>query len=296
MGYFIKGVYMKIILLSLLIASITYGSYIKPKPAGSSGNIQYNSSGSFGGSNNLFWDVANNRLGIQNSSPSYKLDIGGTGTSSMRIYTPTANGTSTMEIGQGGTGQRDSYIDLTGDNTYSDYGLRIIRNSAVQSSIEHRGTADFMIKAIDNAAVNIYTNNTLRFVVGQGGALTGISIHNNGGNIASGTYTPSITGSAGCTQIGLVPWIRVGSVVSVALRMSCPNSSLGNTTITVSLPQTTNTGAICSGGLVGGNNGYSYPSGVSTTGTTTGNTCTFNNYSALTGGTQLAGTILYVVQ
>ena len=40
-------------------------------PAGSTGEIQFNSSGSFGADVNLFWDAANDRLGIGTGSPSY---------------------------------------------------------------------------------------------------------------------------------------------------------------------------------------------------------------------------------
>jgi hypothetical protein len=39
-------------------------------PGGSDGQVQFNSSGSFAGSSNFFWDDTNNRLGIGTSSPS----------------------------------------------------------------------------------------------------------------------------------------------------------------------------------------------------------------------------------
>lgn len=42
---------------------------ITATPAGSSGHVQFNSSSAFGGSANLFWDSANNRLGVNTSSP-----------------------------------------------------------------------------------------------------------------------------------------------------------------------------------------------------------------------------------
>lgn len=38
-------------------------------PAGSSGQVQYNNAGAFGASSNLFWDSANNRLGLGTTSP-----------------------------------------------------------------------------------------------------------------------------------------------------------------------------------------------------------------------------------
>ena len=44
-------------------------------PAGSTGEIQYNNAGSFGAESNLFWDAANDRLGIKNSSPQYTLHV-----------------------------------------------------------------------------------------------------------------------------------------------------------------------------------------------------------------------------
>lgn len=47
-------------------------------PAGNAGEVQYNDSGTgLGASSNLFWDVANNRLGINDGSPSVALDVQG---------------------------------------------------------------------------------------------------------------------------------------------------------------------------------------------------------------------------
>lgn len=56
-------------------------------PAGNSGEIQFNSGGSFGASSNLFWDNTDGRLGI-GTSPTYLLDIYGAGNQSYRIKTP----------------------------------------------------------------------------------------------------------------------------------------------------------------------------------------------------------------
>lgn len=43
--------------------------------AGNNGEVQFNDNGSFGASSNLFWDNSNSRLGINNSSPEYTLDV-----------------------------------------------------------------------------------------------------------------------------------------------------------------------------------------------------------------------------
>jgi len=47
------------------------------QPAGSTGQVQFNASGSFGAESNLFWDASNKRLGLGNSSPDYTLDVAG---------------------------------------------------------------------------------------------------------------------------------------------------------------------------------------------------------------------------
>lgn len=43
-------------------------------------NVQFNNSGSFGGSNNFFWDNSNNRLGIMTTAPTSTLTFGSTST------------------------------------------------------------------------------------------------------------------------------------------------------------------------------------------------------------------------
>lgn len=46
-------------------------------PGGSSGAVQFNDGGAFGGESNLFWDKTNNRLGILNATPTLPLDVAG---------------------------------------------------------------------------------------------------------------------------------------------------------------------------------------------------------------------------
>jgi hypothetical protein len=47
------------------------------KPAGSSGQVQFNNAGAFGGDNDLFWDNTNKRLGIGTTGPGAKLEVNG---------------------------------------------------------------------------------------------------------------------------------------------------------------------------------------------------------------------------
>ncbi len=72
-------------------------------PGGSDTQIQYNSSGSFGGSSNLVWSYGNNRLGIGTSTPGTSLAISGVASfaasgstllSSLTLPTLTATSTS----------------------------------------------------------------------------------------------------------------------------------------------------------------------------------------------------------
>ena len=71
-----------------------------------------------------------------------------------------------LQIGQGRTGNGYSYIDLIGDATYTDYGLRVIRNNTganTTSAIIHRGTGNLEISTVESASVLFKTNNTSAF-------------------------------------------------------------------------------------------------------------------------------------
>lgn len=48
---------------------------VTASPGGVSGNVQYNNAGAFAGSNNLFWDIANDRLGVGTTTPNARLDV-----------------------------------------------------------------------------------------------------------------------------------------------------------------------------------------------------------------------------
>ena len=102
-----------------------------------------------------------------------------------------------LGIGEGRTGNGYAYLDLVGDTNWTDYGLRVIRHNSganAASSIQHRGTGQLQINAIDAGAINLATSNTARIIieadgdvaVGTTGATQGkVEISNNA---ALGTF------------------------------------------------------------------------------------------------------------
>jgi hypothetical protein len=79
-----------------------------------------------------------------------------------------------MRLSRALTGSRFAYADLTGDNTYADWGLRFLRGDGGQNTatyINHRGTGEFRIEAPSTTAVSFYTNATERVCVGADGVV-----------------------------------------------------------------------------------------------------------------------------
>ena len=117
----------------------------------------------------LFVNGGTNRVGIATSSPSALLHVAGT----CRVgIDDTSN--ALLEIGAGATGSRNAILDFVGDTTYTDYGLRVIRGNGganTNSTIEHRGTGAFLIKAREAGAITFTTDNTERFRVTSDGKM-----------------------------------------------------------------------------------------------------------------------------
>lgn len=69
-----------------------------------------------------------------------------------------------IEVGGGGIpGNHSAYIDLIGDETYTDYGLRIIRNNTgpnASSELLHRGTGDLRFSTVESAPISFFVGAT----------------------------------------------------------------------------------------------------------------------------------------
>ena len=170
-------------------------------------SIDYNSAGSSTGATSHQWYIQNSErlridssgnVGIGTASPAYRLDVQG---GNARIYA--GGGGSSLEIGTGATGNQFAFIDLVGDTTYSDYGLRLIRDNAGANSnsiLRHRGTGALNITAEDAGSVILATQNTERLRVDSSGRV--------GIGTSSPTYplhvvvTPFSAGSQGAIRIG----------------------------------------------------------------------------------------------
>ena len=146
----------------------------------SNNNMQFN----INGSERMRIDSSGN-LGIGTTSPTVKLDISGN-----QRLTGTSTENRSLEIGHGRSGDGNSFIDLVGDATYTDYGARFIRSPGANSSttIAHRGTGDLNLQAQDAGFVKVSTNGSERLRVDASGNVgIGDSSPDNTLHVNSGT-------------------------------------------------------------------------------------------------------------
>jgi hypothetical protein len=97
-----------------------------------------------------------------------------------------------LTIGQSRTGNGYAYIDLVGDSTYADYGLRIMRSNTganTNSVLEHQGTGDFVFKTVHAAAIKFQTGATERVAISSDGQMW------VGYLTSQGSYTLQVNGS-----------------------------------------------------------------------------------------------------
>jgi hypothetical protein len=123
------------------------------------------------GANRAITCTSTQAVGIKTANPNAALHVAG----STRVGADSA-ADAFLEIGEGATGNRNSYIDIVGDTTYTDYGLRVIRNNTganATSELKHRGTGALNFTTEEAAAIVFNTTNSPRLTITSGG-LVGI--------------------------------------------------------------------------------------------------------------------------
>ena len=110
-----------------------------------------------------FFIDANGSVGIGTHEIDEPLDVYGNFVIGARDTTDAQ-----ISVGRTDAGNRNAYIDLIGDNTYSDYGLRLIRQNGganAASSLSHRGTGTLEIAALEAAPISIKNGGTSRLYI-----------------------------------------------------------------------------------------------------------------------------------
>ena len=122
-----------------------------------------------------------------------------------------------LQIGHSRTGNGFAYIDLVGDTTYTDFGLRIIRGNTganATSTIEHKGTGNFSLKTTQAASLILQTSNTtaLTLDTSQNATFAGAATFLSAVNVkaADNSDLPYINFSS---NDGSFNWGRVGGLL-----------------------------------------------------------------------------------
>jgi hypothetical protein len=167
-------------------------------------NIELNGPSS-GSASNAVYDAAGHYFRSTDGLERYGLldttglAVGSVGTDDARI-----------NIGKGATGSRYSYLDLIGDTTYSDYGLRIIRNNTganTNSAVVHRGTGALQLNAQDTSgSIQLQTQSTTRLDIngttGHVSCSSGVS-----GSLTRSTAVTTTSGTS-VSFTSLPSWVK----------------------------------------------------------------------------------------
>lgn len=122
--------------------------------------------------------ISSANVGIGITAPTVKLHVNGDLRVGNNHFWSSAG--AQLELNTYGSGNRHSFIDFHGDDTYTDYGLRVIRMNTganTNSIIDHRGTGNLILQTAD-AGADIQLN-----ISGAGS-----SLYANGLKSGAGTY------------------------------------------------------------------------------------------------------------
>ena len=121
-------------------------------------------------SNDRFTIESNGECGINTVDPQQRLHVHG------NVRFENGSNATLLEIGEGGSGNRNAEIRLIGDTsrTGADCGLKIIRTSGgsnASSELIHRGTGQFILETNEAADMLFKTSNNTRMIIDSGGAV-----------------------------------------------------------------------------------------------------------------------------
>ncbi|OGP72828.1 MAG: hypothetical protein A2V86_09015 [Deltaproteobacteria bacterium RBG_16_49_23] len=117
-------------------------------------------------------------VGIGTTPSTYNLDVNGTSALRGTVWTSGPN----IEVCGLSTGNNYAYIDFRGDDTYTDYGLRLLRGNGgpnTSSELSHRGIGALVIQTVDSAPLNFRTASADRVAI------------TSSGNVGIGTTAPA---------------------------------------------------------------------------------------------------------
>jgi len=142
---------------------------VSASPAGSTGQVQFNSGGSFGADNDFFWDNTNKRLGIGTATPGTHLDVH-SGADNVGTFNRTGSGNSYIQFALLGSNKwRIGYLNSGGDFIIYD-----VTNSLTRI-------------AITNAGVINLQGNTLRNFKAASSTLSSLTVDSSNGDSYTGT-------------------------------------------------------------------------------------------------------------
>ena len=196
------------------------------KPAGVSGNVQFNNAGAFGGDNGLYWDNVNKRLGIGTTGPGEKLEVAGNIKISDDSKLTNAAGAYVQLFG-GADPDVDIYaptngeIDLIAGVVTTSAGLTVGSSVTVTNEIEVATSAvgDPGYTFTGDGDTGMYSPSADKLGLVTGGTAR---LYISDGNVGIGTVSPTISDGIGLHLAGKI--LRIGTAKTPATAGAAGNA------------------------------------------------------------------------